>query len=160
MVFPAAGLKVFLTASVEERARRRYKQLKDKGMDVSLPALSRDMEERDRRDSERSVAPLRAAEDARVLDSTELDIQEVVDTVASWAQRSLLTLGFLKVRHAPGSKRHGSGRQDLSTGFFINRATVFVLGSYSLTTGPPQGGLLNVRKFCRTVRAKSCQQSN
>ena len=54
-------------------------------MDVSLPALSRDMEERDRRDSERSVAPLRAAEDARVLDSTDLDIQEVVDLVVAWA---------------------------------------------------------------------------
>ena len=88
VVFPSAGLKVFLTASVEERARRRYKQLKDKGMDVSLPALSRDMEERDRRDSERSVAPLRAAEGARVLDSTELDIQEVVDVVVSWAQEA------------------------------------------------------------------------
>ena len=48
VVFPSAGLKIFLTASVEERARRRYKQLKDKGMDVSLRALSRDMEERDR----------------------------------------------------------------------------------------------------------------
>ena len=85
VVFHSAGLKIFLTASVEERARRRYKQLKDKGMDVSLPALSRDMEERDRRDSERSVAPLRAAENARVLDSTDLDIQEVVDLVVSWA---------------------------------------------------------------------------
>ena len=72
--------------SLEERARRRYKQLKDKGMDVSLPALSRDMEERDRRDSERSVAPLRATDDARVLDSTELEIQEVVDLVVSWAK--------------------------------------------------------------------------
>jgi cytidylate kinase len=85
VVFPAAALKIFLTASVEERARRRYKQLKDKGMDVSLPALSRDMEERDRRDSDRSVAPLIAAEDARVLDSTELEIQEVVDLVIFWA---------------------------------------------------------------------------
>ena len=85
VVFSSAALKIFLTASVEERARRRYKQLKDKGMDVSLPALSRDMEERDRRDSERSVAPLRAAKDARVLDSTDLEIQEVVDLVISWA---------------------------------------------------------------------------
>lgn len=85
VVFPTAGLKIFLTASVEERARRRYKQLKDKGMDVSLPALSRDMEERDRRDSERSVAPLRACEDSRILDSTELDISEVVDQVVAWA---------------------------------------------------------------------------
>jgi len=86
VVFPAAALKVFLTASVEERARRRYKQLKDKGIDVSLPALSRDMEERDRRDSERAIAPLRACTDARVLDSTKLSIQEVVQLIISWAQ--------------------------------------------------------------------------
>jgi cytidylate kinase len=85
VVFTQAGLKIFLTASVEERARRRYKQLKDKGMDVSLPALSKDMQERDRRDSQRAVAPLRACEDARVLDSTQLDISEVVDLVISWA---------------------------------------------------------------------------
>jgi cytidylate kinase len=85
VVFPTAKLKVFLTASVEERARRRYKQLKGKGMDVNVRDVSRDMEERDRRDSERSVAPLRACEDARVLDSTDLDIQGVVDRVISWA---------------------------------------------------------------------------
>lgn len=85
VVFPDAPLKVFLTASVDERARRRYKQLKDKGMDVSLPALSRDMEERDRRDTERPVAPLRATEDARVLDSTNLGVQEVIDQVIVWA---------------------------------------------------------------------------
>ncbi|RLA21991.1 MAG: (d)CMP kinase [Gammaproteobacteria bacterium] len=85
VVFTRAGLKIYLTASVGERARRRYKQLKDKGMDVSLPALSKDMEERDRRDSQRAVAPLRACEDARVLDSTQLDISEVVDLVISWA---------------------------------------------------------------------------
>lgn len=86
VVFPNAGLKIFLTASVAERARRRYKQLKDKGIDVSLPALARDMEERDRRDSERLVAPLRACEDARVLDSTNLDISAVVSQVIAWAR--------------------------------------------------------------------------
>jgi cytidylate kinase len=84
-VFPDAVLKVFLTASAEERAKRRHKQLKDKGIDVSLPALSRDIEERDRRDSERTVAPLRAAEDARVLDSSNLTIDEVTQTVLDWA---------------------------------------------------------------------------
>jgi cytidylate kinase len=84
-IFPDAGLKVFLTASAEERAKRRYKQLKDKGIDVSLPALSRDIEDRDRRDSERSVAPLRPADDARILDSSHLNIDEVVQTVLSWA---------------------------------------------------------------------------
>ncbi|MEE4184478.1 MAG: (d)CMP kinase [Gammaproteobacteria bacterium] len=85
VVFPEAGLKVFLTASVEERARRRYKQLKDKGMDVSLPALSKDMEARDKRDSERLVAPLRAAEDARVLDSTQLGSDAVIALIMKWA---------------------------------------------------------------------------
>jgi cytidylate kinase len=86
VVFPDASLKIFLTASVAERARRRYKQLKDKGMDVSLPALSTEMEERDRRDTERSVAPLRATEDARILDSTHLNIQEVVEQIILWAR--------------------------------------------------------------------------
>jgi cytidylate kinase len=84
-VFPEAGLKVFLTASPEERARRRHKQLKDKGIDVSLAALSRDIEDRDRRDSERSVAPLRPAEDARILDSSGQSIESVTDTVLGWA---------------------------------------------------------------------------
>ncbi len=77
-VFQDAGLKVFLTASPEERARRRHKQLNDKGIDVSLAALSRDIEERDRRDSERSVAPLRPAENARILDSSGQSIEDVV----------------------------------------------------------------------------------
>ena len=87
-VFTDATLKVFLTASAEERAKRRHKQLKGKGIDVSLAALSRDIEERDRRDSERSVAPLRPAEDARVLDSSGLSIEEVVATVLDWAEKS------------------------------------------------------------------------
>jgi len=83
-IFPDAGLKVFLTASVEERARRRHNQLKQKGIDVSLAALSRDMAERDRRDSERSVAPLRPAADARVLDSTGMPVESVVKAVMGW----------------------------------------------------------------------------
>ncbi len=84
-VFPDALLKVFLTASAEERAKRRHKQLKDKGIDVSLPALSRDIKDRDRRDSKRSVAPLRPAEDARMLDSSNQTIDEVTQTVLDWA---------------------------------------------------------------------------
>jgi len=84
-IFPQAGLKVFLTASADERAKRRHKQLKDKGIDVSLPALSRDIEDRDRRDSDRLVAPLRPADDARMLDSSHLNIDEVVQTVLDWA---------------------------------------------------------------------------
>ena len=85
-VFPSALVKIFLTASAEERARRRHKQLKDKGMDVTLAALSRDIEDRDRRDSERSVAPLKPAEDARILDSSGLSIEAVTQTVLDWVQ--------------------------------------------------------------------------
>jgi cytidylate kinase len=90
-VFQDAGLKIFLTASAEERARRRHKQLKDKGIDVSLAALSRDIEDRDRRDTERSVAPLRPAEDARILDSSGQSIEAVTKTVLDWAEDILLT---------------------------------------------------------------------
>jgi len=81
IVFPEADLKIFLTASPEERARRRYKQLKDKGSDVSLPALSREITERDLRDSTRAVAPLKPAPDAEVIDSTSLTIEQVIDRV-------------------------------------------------------------------------------
>jgi cytidylate kinase len=88
-IFPDAFLKVFLTASAEVRAERRYKQLKDKGIDVSLPALSQHIDERDRRDSERPVAPLRAAEDARLLDSSNLTIDEVTRTVLLWVRERL-----------------------------------------------------------------------
>ncbi len=83
-VFPSALVKIYLTASAEERARRRHKQLKDKGMDVSLAALSRDIEDRDRRDSERSVAPLKPAKDARILDSSGKSIETVTQTVLDW----------------------------------------------------------------------------
>ena len=85
-VFPDAALKVFLTASPLERAKRRHKQLNDKGIDVSLAALSRDIEARDRRDSERKVAPLKPADDARQLDSSDLTIDEVTQQVLEWAE--------------------------------------------------------------------------
>jgi CMP/dCMP kinase len=81
VVFPAADLKIFLTATPEERAQRRHKQLKDKGSDVSLPALSREIAERDFRDQNRPVAPLKAAPDACVIDSTGLAIEAVVARV-------------------------------------------------------------------------------
>ncbi|TAK46016.1 MAG: (d)CMP kinase [Betaproteobacteria bacterium] len=84
VVFPDAALKVFLTASVEERARRRYKQLIDKGIHANLAALSRDLAERDARDSARAVAPLAAAPDARQLESSELSIDQVVARVVRW----------------------------------------------------------------------------
>jgi len=81
VVFPEADLKIFLTASPDERALRRYKQLKDKGSDVSLPALSREITERDQRDATRAVAPLKPAPDAEVIDSTSLSIEQVIDRV-------------------------------------------------------------------------------
>jgi len=81
VIFPGADLKIFLTASTQERALRRHKQLKDKGSDVSLPALSREIAERDRRDETREVAPLKAAPDACVIDSTALTVDEVVGRV-------------------------------------------------------------------------------
>lgn len=81
VVFPAASLKIYLTASPEERAQRRYKQLKLKGSAVTLAALSREIADRDRQDSSRSVAPLVPASDAIVVDSTGHTIAEMVDRV-------------------------------------------------------------------------------
>ena len=80
-VFPDASLKIFLTASVKERANRRYKQLITKGIDATLPDLLQDLEERDKRDTERTVSPLKPAEDAVTLDSTDLTIDEVVNQI-------------------------------------------------------------------------------
>ena len=78
VVFPDAGLKIFLDASAEERAQRRYKQLKNKGLSVSLPALLVSLQERDERDRGRAVSPLEPAKDAHVIDSTALGIDAVV----------------------------------------------------------------------------------
>lgn len=87
VVFPRAVLKVYLTATAEERAQRRYKQLKQKGLDVSLPTLTREIEERDARDSMRSMAPLRAPSGAFVLDTTSLSIEEVFGRVLEAVRR-------------------------------------------------------------------------
>jgi cytidylate kinase len=86
IVFPEAGLKIFLTATPEERARRRHKQLKEKGLDVSLAALSREIAERDARDASRAVAPLKAAPDAIHLDSTGLAVDAVVAQILRLAR--------------------------------------------------------------------------
>ncbi|MEL0092411.1 MAG: (d)CMP kinase [Pseudomonadales bacterium] len=83
IVFPDATLKIFLTASAEERANRRYKQLKNKGMDVNFAALLESIQARDVRDMTRSVAPLVPAEDSVVIDSSELSLSEVVQRVRS-----------------------------------------------------------------------------
>ena len=84
VVFPDATLKVFLTASAEVRAERRYKQLKEKGIDANIRTLLQELRERDARDSARSVAPLQKAADARELDSTGLGIEEIVRQVLDW----------------------------------------------------------------------------
>jgi len=86
VVFPHAALKIFLTASPAERARRRYKQLKEKGSGVSLAALSREIAERDRRDATRPVAPLVPAADAIVLDSTNLDASAVAERILDYGR--------------------------------------------------------------------------
>ena len=84
IVFPDAALKIFLTASPEVRAERRYKQLIDKGIPANLRSLSRDLAERDERDRKRSVAPLVPAPDSQVLDSSALSIDQVVERVLGW----------------------------------------------------------------------------
>ena len=81
VVFADAPCKVFLTASAEARAIRRYKQLKDKGLDVNLASLTREIEERDRRDRERPISPLVMADGAFFVDSTDLTIDKVIDQV-------------------------------------------------------------------------------
>lgn len=93
VVFPDAEVKVFLTASAEERARRRYKQLNEKGLDVNLSTLLREIEVRDRRDASRAVAPLVPAEDAQVIDTTELSIDAVVEQIRELVRNRLPGLG-------------------------------------------------------------------
>jgi cytidylate kinase len=81
VVFPDAVLKIFLTASAETRAERRYKQLKEKGMDANIAALLQDIKTRDERDSQRSVAPLQRIPGASLLDTTALNIEQAVQEV-------------------------------------------------------------------------------
>ena len=81
VVFPEAALKIFLTASAETRAERRYKQLMEKGIDANIATLLQDIQERDARDSNRSVAPLQLGADTNLLDTTSLNIAQAVDSV-------------------------------------------------------------------------------
>ena len=83
VVFPDALVKIYLTARLEERVQRRYKQLIDKGIDATLPLLLRDLKERDAKDSERPISPLKPAKDAVVLDTTDLQVDQVVQLVMS-----------------------------------------------------------------------------
>lgn len=89
VVFVDADAKIYLTASAETRAERRYKQLKDKGIDVSLHALFISIQERDERDMNREVAPLIPAADARVIDSTKMDIDQVFSEALAFVRERL-----------------------------------------------------------------------
>ncbi|MFH1657967.1 MAG: bifunctional 3-phosphoshikimate 1-carboxyvinyltransferase/cytidylate kinase [Pseudomonadota bacterium] len=89
VVFPRAVLKVFLTASAEARAERRYKQLIEKGFSANLADLLLDLKQRDERDSQRSVAPLRQEADAKLLDTTHLTIEQAVNQVLEWSREAL-----------------------------------------------------------------------
>jgi 3-phosphoshikimate 1-carboxyvinyltransferase len=89
VIFPRAPLKVFLTASAEVRAERRYKQLIEKGLSANLADLLLDLQQRDERDSQRSVAPLRQEHDAKLLDTTGLTIEQAVDQVLVWSREAL-----------------------------------------------------------------------
>lgn len=86
VVFPNAQLKIFLTASVEERARRRYAEMVAKGQQVDLQQLQEDIAERDKQDSERAISPLRQAEDALLLDTSDMGISEVTDKILQLVQ--------------------------------------------------------------------------
>lgn len=84
VIFPTAKLKVFLTASVEARAQRRYKQLIDKGFSANMNDLLADLQARDERDTNRAVAPLAPASDAHLLDTSEMGVDQAVDQVLAW----------------------------------------------------------------------------
>ena len=84
VIFPDAVLKVFLTATPEARAKRRFNQLKEKGIVANIDTLTRDLEERDRRDMQRAVSPLAPAKAAKILDSSELTIEATVGQVLQW----------------------------------------------------------------------------
>ena len=86
IVFPNADLKIFLTASAEIRAERRHKQLKQKGIDANLAALVKDIAARDARDSQRAVSPLKPADDATVIDCTEMEVSEVLSQIRALAE--------------------------------------------------------------------------
>ncbi|MCJ7815645.1 MAG: (d)CMP kinase [Xanthomonadales bacterium] len=91
VIFPDAILKIFLTATAEARAERRYKQLKEKGESVNLTRLFQDIKMRDERDSTRAIAPLRPAEDAHVIDSTKLSINEVLQEIQDLLDKSVIS---------------------------------------------------------------------
>lgn len=88
-ILPDAGLKIFLTASVDERAKRRYKELEEKGESVSFEEIRSQIEERDYRDTHRDVSPLCRAEDAVLLDTSDMDLDMVVNTIVNMAKERM-----------------------------------------------------------------------
>ena len=84
VIFPEAQVKVFLTASAEERADRRYKQLKSKGLSASLSNILKDIQERDERDVNRTISPLKPSEDALVIDCTHMSILDVEQKILTF----------------------------------------------------------------------------
>jgi cytidylate kinase len=93
VVFPDATLKVYLTASPEERARRRHKQLIEKGIDATLPTLLQDINQRDARDASRGVSPLVRCADARLLDTTAMSVEQATQQVLQWYRETQQTAG-------------------------------------------------------------------
>lgn len=85
-ILPDADVKIYLTASVETRAKRRYDELREKGADCDLESITHDIRERDERDMTREIAPLKKADDAILVDSSDMTIQEVVDTICSYCR--------------------------------------------------------------------------
>ena len=100
-VFPQANLKIFLTASAEVRAQRRYKQLKEKGNNVTLSALVQDINQRDARDSSRSISPLVPADDAVIVDTSGMGIPQVLRHVQVLVRQAMpdVTLGGPRAEH-------------------------------------------------------------
>ncbi len=90
VVFPGASLKVFLTATIEERAQRRHKQLIKKGISSSISGLEKEIRERDTRDKNRAISPLFPASDAKILDTTKLSAEQAADMVINWAQKFIV----------------------------------------------------------------------
>jgi len=88
VIFPDAALKVFLTASVEARANRRYKQLIDKGFSANMQDLSKDLAERDARDANRAAAPLKPAQDARLLDTSDMTAMQAAERILGWQRET------------------------------------------------------------------------
>ncbi len=95
-IFPDATLKVFLTATAEVRAQRRYKQLIEKGLSANIGTLLQELEERDARDAARTVAPLRKYDDALLLDTTGVSVEEAVEQVLAWARIRMPEAGVIR----------------------------------------------------------------